>query len=409
MNKISSILIATFSPWKNGKRSSTNGMIEPMLHYFKPRVEDLTLIDQPYPGSDRVIPHVEKYKTGKLHSISKTLTSSFFLLPFLIVENKPGTRIAFKLRDFFSILEIGLKSKKSYDLFIGLESINTLAGILLKKLKKVKIVAYYVSDYSPYRYPNKFFNWIYLWLDRFCAMHADFIWDVSPAMQEARIKVGLDLKKSAKAILVPNALYREQIHSLPVRERIKNTAVFVGTLGLDNGPDLAVKAFRLVTKEIPSAKLHIIGGGGQGFEKKFLEKLVKKYHLQKNVIFHDFITDQKVLSKTIEKFQLALAPYKKNPRSIRLFGDATKIRLYFAAGLAVITTPIPPLGRQAEKKGAVRIVLDNEKELSNTIIELFRNEDKLSNLINNAKKLAKNNTWENTYSNAINKMGLGFG
>lgn len=401
---ISSILIATFSPWKNNVRASTNGMIEPLLHFFLPRVKRLTLIDQPYPGSDIITPRVEWYNGKKLLSLSRTIVSIFFLIPFLIFENKPGTRISFKIRDFLSVLEVGLRSKKSYDLFIGLESINTLSGIFLRRLGKVKMVAYYVSDYSPYRYPSKIFNSIYLWLDRFCAMHADFIWDVSPAIQEGRIKIGLDSKKSAKVIAVPNALYKEQIHFLPLEKREPNSAVFVGTLGLDNGPDLAVKAFRHVIKDVPTAKLHIIGGGGQGFEKEYLERLVKKYNLEKNVIFYNFISDQKLLSSIIERFEIALAPYKMNPRSIRLYGDATKIRLYMASGLGIITTQVPPLGRQIAKKNAAVIVKDNEKELANAIIRLFKNKEELSNLIDNATRLAKNNTWENTYLHAIGKM-----
>ena len=52
-------------------------------------------------------------------------------------------------------------------------------------------MVYYVSDYSPDRYRQKWFNDLYLWLDRQAAMHADIIWDVSPAMQPARVKAGL--------------------------------------------------------------------------------------------------------------------------------------------------------------------------------------------------------------------------
>ncbi len=405
-SSVSSILIATFSPRKNNVRASTNGMIGPLLFYFLPRVKNLTLIDQPYPGSDIIVPRVEKYQNKRLVSLTKANFFAFFLMPLLILQNKPGTRVFFKVRDFLSVLEVGLKSLKTFDLFIGLESINTLAGIILRKLGRVKKVSYYVSDYSPIRYSPKIFNDLYLWLDRFCAMHADFIWDVSPAIQEARLKVGLDVKKSAPVIPIPNALYKEQINSVDVKKRYLHSAVFVGTLGLDNGPDIAVKAFKHVVKKIPSAKFHIIGGGGEGFEEKYLKGLVKRYNLSKNVLFYGFVQDQKKLSNIIMHFQIALAPYKMNPRSIRLYGDATKIRLYLAAGLPVITTNVPPLGRLVAKKGAAIIVEDNEKALANAIIDIFKDSKKRFSITKNAIAFAKNNTWENTYSTALKLMKL---
>ena len=50
INKRSHVLIATFSPWKNGVRLPINGNLEPMRDYFVPRVKKVVLIDQVYPG-----------------------------------------------------------------------------------------------------------------------------------------------------------------------------------------------------------------------------------------------------------------------------------------------------------------------------------------------------------------------
>jgi glycosyltransferase involved in cell wall biosynthesis len=275
--KINSVFIATFAPWKDGKRESTNGMIEPLLYYFKPRLKKIYLLEQPYPGSDRVIPFVHTFTNGKEKTKDNFFTKALY--PILKYENTPGTKISFKLRDFISVIETGLSFDKSVDLFIGLESINALAGILLKKMGKVKTVAYYVSDYSPNRYPSKLFNSFYLYLDRLCAKHADYIWDVSKAMQPARLKEGLKENESKPVIDIPNALFKEQISFSDKKKSL--TAVFVGTLGLANGPDLAIEAFSIVVKKYPKAMLHIIGGRGAGHEEKHLEKLIKKGKLEK--------------------------------------------------------------------------------------------------------------------------------
>jgi glycosyltransferase involved in cell wall biosynthesis len=363
-------------------------------------------LDQPYPGSDRVSPAIENYRNGKIIRKTKTYFTTIVLYIILKFTNRPGTHLTFKIRDLLSVIEAGLKHKGKFDLFIGLESINAIGGILLRKLGKVGNVVYYVSDYSPKRFGNKFINKIYLWLDSFCAKNADFIWDVSTAMHPARIKAGLDPKKSAPVIIVPNALYKNQINAIPYLRRDKYSCVYVGTIGLENGPDIAIKSMKYVVKRFPSAKLHVMGGGGKGFEQKYLESLVLKNKLGNNVVFHGFISDQKLLSNTIKHFQVALAPYKKIPGSIRYYGDATKIRLYMASGLPLVTSEVPPLGREVEKRGASITVDDNDKSFGQAIISIFRDREKGERLARNAYNFAKNNLWENTYENALEKMDL---
>ena len=103
-----------------------------MLSYFAPRVNKFVLIDQPHPGSDRLIPMIETYSKGKLKSTTKSSLFVSFLYPFLILNNSLSTSIIFKVRDFLSVIDFGLKANDRFDLFIGLESINTLAGVILK-------------------------------------------------------------------------------------------------------------------------------------------------------------------------------------------------------------------------------------------------------------------------------------
>lgn len=404
MAKKLSVLFATFSPWENNKRMPTNGMIEPMLSFFVPSTKTFALIDEPHPGSNVLIPIIEIYKNGKL--VKKTKSSLFvsWLYPFLLTRNSVGTRTIFKIRDFLAIFDFALRQKTKYDLFIGLESVNAIAGVILKRLGLIKKVVYYVSDYSLQRYQSSWFNGLYLWLDRLAATKADFIWDVSQAMMPARIKAGLNPKKSAPHIHVPNALFPEQINYLPIKKLIPSSLVYAGTLGIENGPDLAIKAFSLVIKKIPSASLHIFGGGDSDLKR--LKKLTQKHLLNKEIFFHGFVSDQIALSKEIKKYTIGLAPYRAIPGSPRWWADATKIRLYLAAGLPVITTQVPPLGKKIQKEGSGIVTKDNPKELSGAIIKLLTNRHRYTNLRNKAVKIAKDNLWENTYKKALKQMNL---
>lgn len=394
------ILIATFAVWSKGKRTSINGMIEPLLSFFSPRIARIDLVDGPHPGSDQVISKIEIYKKGKLEK-TFLAKSSFLLYPILRLTNISKTQIYFKIRDFLAVLEWGIFARQKYQLFIGLESINTLAGIVLKKLGRVQTVVYYVSDYSPHRYPQKWFNQIYLWLDRLCASHANFIWDVSKAMHPARIKAGLDPKKSAPVIHTPNALFPNQISYLPLNSLKPYSLVYAGTLGIENGPDLIVKALPEIKKSIPKVKLHIIGN----HREERLKKLVQQLKLQEIVFFHGFISDQVKLSKLVQQFCLGLAPYLAIKNSVRWYADATKLRLYLAAGLPIITTQVPPLGKEVARAGAGLVVKDKENELTEAIIKLLSNKKLYQKTRKAAIKYIKNNTWENTYTNALRKMG----
>lgn len=376
-------------------------MVEPMLSFFLPKNNELDLIDGFHPGSGNVITRIESYREKELSKI-KTSFISIILYPLLKIQNKNATQIVFKIRDFLAVFEWTIRAKKKYDLFIGIESIYTSAGIFLKKLGMVKQVVYYVSDYSPSRYKNKWFNAVYLALDRFCAKNADFIWDVSPAIQKARIKAGFDSKKSAPVILVPNALFLKQINFLPVSETIPFSIVYAGTLTKGNGPDIAVEAMSFIIKKFTDAKLHIYGSNGA--DQARIKSLIQKNKLEKHVIFHGFIKDAIDITRTINKYQIGVAPYLNIEGSHRKYGDATKLRLYAGAGLPIITTTVPPLGKQLYELGAAMIVNDNPKALAQAIIKLFENNKIYTHMRDHSINFAKNNTWENTYSNAFSKM-----
>jgi glycosyltransferase involved in cell wall biosynthesis len=401
INRNSNVLIATFSPWEGNTRLPINGNVEPMVDYFTKRVARTTLIDQPYPGSSFVVPRIERYIGKKLENITASGWLVKILSPFLRFRNFGGTHISFKLRDFLSVLDTALKSREVYDVYIGFEAINALAGILLRKCGRVTVVVYYVSDYSPNRYSVSWFNALYLWLDRFAAKKADVIWDVSPAMQSARIQAGLHHKESAPVIVVPNALYPHQISLAPIRQIKPWSVVFIGTLGEENGPDLAIEAMKTIIKKYPSSRLHILGGG-KDIER--LKNLVSSNELDGKIIFHGFIADRAKVSDMIRRMNVAVAPYRAIPGSARWYGDATKIRAYLAAGLPTVTTKVPPLGKEAADCGAALVVEDSARAIAEAVVRIFKSKKIYLAMRKAAFGFAKENTWENEYSRAFGLM-----
>ncbi len=402
INKTGSVFFATFSCYEKGKRLPRNGMIDPMLYFFVPRVKRFVLLDQPHPISDTIHPFVEVYESGKMSM--RYRISPFLYLPvylYCVLEKHGLTRISYKLRDFISVCIVGFTRNETYDLFVGLEAINGLAGIILKQLGRVKTVIYYVSDYSPVRFGNTFFNRIYLWLDRFCVTHADFTWDVSPAMQEGRIKAGLDANKKYRVIHVPNGLFPSQIKSLPISERTKDSLVYMGNLEPDFGVELAILSLKEIKEKRPGATLRIIGGGENIFG---LKRLVKKFKLGKAVIFYGHVIDNDEMARIVRTSSIGLAPYRAFPESIRWYGDAGKIRQYTAVGLPVVTTHVPPLGRYIVEKGAGIMTKDTVKSFSDGILRLLSDDALYEKLSAAAVKVSRDNTWEHVYTKALEDM-----
>lgn len=399
------ILFVTFSPYRNRKREATNGNVEPMISFFVPRVAAFTLIDQPHTGSSEIAPIVEEYRNGVLKK--KHVFAPWYIRPLYALLSRlrltdNDTSILFKLRDLLSSLLAGGPSKMQYNYFIGFESVNTIAGIILRYMGQVKRVIYYVSDYSPMRYRNALVNTFYIWFDRFCCYHTDFIWDVSRAMQPARIRAGLNPVKSAPVIHVPNALDKRYINHLPVAERIPYSLVFMGTLGFENGPDVAIEALGYLLPNYPKTQLYIIGKGDA--ETQRLRQFAKKLSVEAHVTFHGFIPDTTAMFSLLRRYMIALAPYRDTHGSVRRYGDSLKLRAYAAAGLPIITSRVPPLGKELAGLEAAVITGDNGKELAAAIMDFFVQPKRYQKYCTNAIQFAKRNTWNVTFTQAFKQM-----
>lgn len=407
LTKKSSVLIASFSPHKDGKRLPTNGNVEPLVSFFVPKTKKTVLIDETYPGSDTVMPFIEVYENGELVKItysSKLL--SYMLYPFLARVNYEGTHIPFKIRDFLCVLDYAVRQNDRFDYFVGLDSINAIAGMFLKKIGKVKKVIYYVSDYSPTRYGNTFFNKLYLWLDRFCVKHADCTWDVSPAIKEGRIEAGLSVQDTNRILQVPNGVFKDHIISLPINKRKNDAIVYMGALDIGKGVDLVVKALALVHKRRPQVMLHVVGGTKAQIDK--LRQFANSLGVDKSIVFYGFIPPGKDMADIIKQCYIGLSTYKESRDSANKYGDAGKIRQYMACGLPVVTTTVQWYAKHIIGEGAGVEADGSAQSFANAILTFLYDENLYKRCSQKAIDLSKNNTWENSYTRAFAEMERAF-
>ena len=100
------------------------------------KVEKLIFIGLPFIEQKKS--SLTLYKNGRL-----ILTKSI---------NQIISGIASYILDFFLVLYWVIKQKEKYNTFIGIDVLNALAGLMLKKIGRVEKVIFYAMDFTPRRF-----------------------------------------------------------------------------------------------------------------------------------------------------------------------------------------------------------------------------------------------------------------
>lgn len=412
--KLKNVFVVTYTFIYNGVRTNSSGPAIPLMDFFKKHTNKLYFLEQPLPGSDFMDTQFTTFYLGMQTSIKKINFIFSRLDPqklrYVVKAAKTKTYIRLKLRDIFSNFYFFLRNlnqirDEKIDLYIGVECINAFCGIFLKKIGLVKIVVYYVFDWIPYRYKNPIMGWLYIWLDRFATYNADYSWNITYKIAEGREKLfKFDRKKMSPQLYVPYSISLISNKVLPVDKIDKNLIIYSGYMTDINGPMLAIEAFDKVVKKFPKAKLLMIGGGEQENE---LIKYIKINNLSKHITMVGYIADQNKVIDLQCKGIIGLAPYRHMKESGKFYGDVIKIRMYFACGLVVISTDVPPVSKEIKEEN-LGIVVKNDRadNFADAIIELLENRKKLSIMRTNVVKKAKDSSWEKTYMKTLRRMEM---
>jgi len=100
------------------------------------------------------------------------------------------------------------------------------------------------------------------------------------------------LGRTSAANVIPMGVNDEKFHPHGEVKRDYNKILFVGRLHKIKGIDNLIRAIAVISKEIPSVKLEIAGGGE---EKESLEKLVDELALRENVSFAGMVPNNELV------------------------------------------------------------------------------------------------------------------
>lgn len=307
------------------------------------------------------------------------------------------------LKDIFYTFLWSFKHWDKYDLFIGLDPLNALSGLILKKIGLVDKVIYYSIDYFPIRFSNRIMNRIYHYLDKLSVKFSNETWNLSPNMAKSREKIySASTKKIGKQILVPIGIWSRRTNRKSFNKINKQKAVFIGLVDPASGIDLAIDSLKDIIKTFPNFKLEIIGGGP---DLKDLKEKAKKSGFTKHVKFHGWITNRTRIESILADGAIGLALF--NPSLIKeevKNADPMKIKDYMVLGLPVITTSIVSTSKKIHDAKAGISIGYNTKEFTAAVIKLLKSEKDLKNYKLNAIQYVQQFDIEEIYSSNLNRI-----
>ena len=296
--------------------------------------------------------------------------------------------LASSIFEFLLLIAWIFKTRQKYDLYIGVDNLNAIQGLILKKLGKVKKVVFYTIDYFPTRFENKFLNWIYHTIDRICVENADETWNVSSKMVAAREKIyRVSQKARNRQYEVPIGIWYNHSRPKNFAKIDKKKLIFVGHLLPYMGVDLVIKTLPRLVKDFKGVKLEIIGDGE---ERQNLINLAKKHGVGDKVKFYGWIRERKQLEKIISDGAVGLATFNTKILDEKVKNaDPGKIKDYMQVGMPVITTNAVSTADRIVKAEAGVLIDYDSNQLRRAVAELLKNDEVLKKYRQNALAYVK--------------------
>lgn len=296
-----------------------------------------------------------------------------------------------------------IKSGKTFDVFIGVDNLNALHGLFLKRIGRVKKVVYYTIDYFPTRFGNKFLNDAYHAIDKFCVRFADETWNVSPMMVHAREEHnGMDRRVYRRQFTVPIGIWFDKAPRKSFEQINQQKLVFAGHLVPHMGVDIVLQALPLIIKRIPEIHLDIIGGGE---EEGQLKRLTASLKLGKHVTFYGWVKDRSYLEDLLSRGAVGMATFNTDILDAKVRNaDPGKIKDYMSLGMPVIATNAISTARDITKNQCGIIVPYTAKAVAHAVVTLLSSKQTLKGYREHALAYVRQFDYNKVFNKALKRV-----
>ncbi len=365
----------------------TGGAEQELLRYLRRRAKTVVYVSHPFPDA-RGVPintAVTVYEKGK--------QTEEILAPLV-----KGPSPVFFVKDVICTLWYLLRKGVRFQLYFGVDNLNANTGLILRRLGAVERVVYYVIDYAPHRFSSRAGQSLYRFLDRRCCYGSDAVWNVSAAMEEARIKDGIQPGRCAPQIEVPLGARYGEMPRLPSDKADPNLIVFLGSLRHEQGLHLMIECLPTIKRRFPGARLRVIG---DGVESGALKRLAAEKRVSDAVEFMGFIEDDAKVAELVSEAAVGVAPYVKTDETFKRYADPGKVKLYLAAGVPVVISRVPRIAETIEAFGAGIAIEPDVENLTAALARLLSAPDAFPELRARAAALGKQYDWDLVFDRAF--------
>jgi|Deesub1362A_J573_1020465.scaffolds.fasta_scaffold00439_24 glycosyltransferase involved in cell wall biosynthesis len=211
----------------------------------------------------------------------------------------------------------------------------------------------------------------------------DVIFSVSRYIKRLLIKMGIDEKRIYVVRVGVNYFYIRSIVQKFWENKIFDVC-FLGNIIPRKGVIDLIKAWRMVVKRRPMAKIVLVGGGKPSYMLK-VRNLIEKLGLGRNVLLAGFVPEE-------EKFKL-LAQSKIFVFPSYLEGSPLVLIEAMATGLPIIAYDLPYYRENYGEK-IIYVKQGDVKELATTIIHLLEDVFLQERMKKECLELAEQRDWE---------------
>ncbi|MHA1250022.1 MAG: glycosyltransferase family 4 protein [Candidatus Helarchaeota archaeon] len=302
-----------------------------------------------------------------------------------------NTPISFKLIQFL------IKNLKNFDLIHVHSPDLALFISFVNKIFRMNKPIIITMHGFPYKYNNLIEK---LLIHSFFQIFGRFFLNNATIITAPNKKESFWLRKYTKLdkfIVVPNGVDHKRFKPRNKKEckkilQIPNDnkiyLLFIGRLVFQKGVDILIKALHILNSKNKNINLIIVGKGNL---KPKLLKLISKLDLDKNVIFYENVSDNK-LYYFYNACDFFILPSRFESQPLVLLEA-------MLSKIPIIGSSIPGIIDLIEIKNnnnGLIFEVDNYQNLAKTIIRALRSKDKIKKIVENAYNFAKKFSWDKT-------------
>lgn len=338
-----------------------------------------------------------------LESYLKELHSDFIVLKFPLVDTHvtiasgildgkefsqqlpmTNSRLYLYVRplvEIYCLFMIMSKQRHRKKIFIGINPLNAMYGLMLRGIFGISNIFYYTADYAHVRFDNAVVNKLYHSIDRTVCHFVDAVWSVSTRIRDLRKKQGVS---DGKNFLVPNSpKYIEQTKE-DQEQCNKYELMIVSSSPTSTDIPTVLEALAMLKDVYPELSLSIIGM--KNWSETFSTQ-IDALAIRDRVHFYGSMSHQD-LYKRLKNAGVGVALYT-NQSSWTYFSDSMKVRDYLACGLPVLMTDVMATAQDVGEYKAGEILAIDKQDIAHSIKKILADDATYATYKKNALKLAK--------------------